>query len=121
MDERPDIPEHVTHRQYFDCLLKDRVNKSTIPKISSLNAIIRFEITDNEKGTWNVIVENGFVKEVTREIGQEATCAFTTDSATFLSIIKRELTPQQAFFKGKVNIKGDMFFALKMNVLVSYM
>ena len=121
IDERPEIQENITHIEYFNLLLKDRVNKSTIPKISSLNAVIQFEVTDSGNGIWNIVVENGLVKEVTKELHEKPTCTFKLSSATFLSIIRREITPQQAFFKGRVEIKGDMLLALKMNILVNYM
>lgn len=121
MNERPEIPENITHAEYFNRLLKDRVNNSPIPKISSLNAIIQFEITDNGNGIWNIVIENGFVKEVTNNALVKPTCTFTLDSNTFLSILRREITPQKAFFKGKVDIKGNMLLALKMNILVNYL
>lgn len=121
MNQRPEIPENITHTEYFNRLLKDRVNMSPLPKISDLHAIIQFEITDNGNGIWNIVVENGLVKEVTKEICEQPTCTFTLNSATFLSIIRREITPQQAFFKGQVEIKGHMLLALKMNILVHYM
>ena len=110
MKERPEIPGNITHSEYFNKLLKARVNLSPIPKISSLNAVMQFEITDNGNGTWNIIVENGLVKEVTTELCVPPTCIFTLNSVTFLSIIKREITPQQAFFQGLVDIKGDILF-----------
>jgi putative sterol carrier protein len=121
MGKRPEIPENITHGEYFNRLLKDRVNNCLIPKISSLNAIIQFEITDDRNGIWNVEVENGLVKEVTKKAVENPTCTFILDSSTFLSIIKREITPQQAFFKGRVHIKGDILLALKMNILVEYL
>ncbi|GAN31920.1 MAG: hypothetical protein DYG83_13740 [Candidatus Brocadia sp. AMX2] len=121
MKERPEIPENITHIEYFNRLLKDRVNNCTIPKISSLNAIIQFEITDNGNGIWNIVIENGFVKEVTKKALEKPTCTFTLNSNTFLSILRREITPQKAFFTGKVDIKGNMLLALKMNILVNYL
>jgi len=121
MKERPEIPGNITHSEYFNKLLKARVNLSPIPKISSLNAVMQFEITDNGNGTWNIIVENGLVKDVTAKLCVPPTCIFKLNSATFLSIIKREITPQQAFFQGMVDIKGDILLALKMNILVTYM
>ncbi|MDN3514689.1 MAG: SCP2 sterol-binding domain-containing protein [Candidatus Brocadia sp.] len=121
MNERPEIPLNIDHADYFDRLLKDRVNKSSIPKISGLNAIIRFVITDDENGVWDIAVEKGFVKEVAKVVQEKPACTFLLDSSTFLSVIKREITPQQAFFKGKVDIKGDILLALKMNILVEYL
>jgi putative sterol carrier protein len=121
VNKRPEIPENITHVDYFNQLLKARVNLSPVPKISSLNATIQFEITDSGNGRWNVVVEKGLVKDVTTAFCKKPTCVFAMNSATFLSIIKRKITPQQAFFRGMVNIKGDMFLALKMNILVGYM
>lgn len=121
MNKRPEIPENISHIDYFNQLLKDRVNMSPIPKIQSLNAVIQFEITDNGNGIWNVVLENGSVKEVTKEMCEIITCVFKLDSATFLSILRRDISPQKAFFKGRIEIKGDMFLALKMNILVNYL
>ncbi len=121
MNERPEIPENITHIEYFTRLLKDRVNNCPIPKITGLNAILQFEIIDSGNEVWNIVVENGFVKEVTKKSLGEPTCTFILDSDTFLSILRREITPQKAFFKRKVNIKGNILFALKMNILVNYL
>lgn len=122
MSERPEIPAILTHREYFESLFMDRVNKSTLPKIDTLNAVIQFRITDDDDdGIWNVVIEKGLVREVTKRTIDNPTCAFLLDSATFLSIVKREITPQQAFFQGKADIKGDILLALKMNILVGYM
>lgn len=121
VNERPEIPGHITHTEYFDCLLKDRVNMSPIPKISGLYANIQFEITDKGNGTWNVVVEDGLVKKVSKWGDEKPNCAFKLDSATFISILRREITPQQAFFKGKIDISGDLLLALKMNILVNYL
>lgn len=121
MNERPEIPAGITHREYFESLFKERVNRSPLPKIDTLNAIIQFCITDDNEGVWNVVIENGLVIEVTKRTIVNPTCIFLLDSTTFISIVKREITPQQAFFGGKADIKGNILLALKMNVLVEYM
>ncbi|MCF6148691.1 MAG: SCP2 sterol-binding domain-containing protein [Candidatus Kuenenia sp.] len=121
MSERPEIPASISHREYFEFLFKERVNKSPLPKIDTLNAIIQFRITDDDEGLWNVVVENGLVKEVTKRTIDNPTCTFCLDSKTFISIVKREITPQQAFFGGRADIKGNILLALKMNILVEYM
>lgn len=66
MSERPEIPAILTHREYFESLFMDRVNKSPLPKIDTLNAIIQFQITDDSEGVWNVVIEKGLVREVTK-------------------------------------------------------
>ena len=68
MNRRPEIPEDITHAGYFDRLLKDRVNRSAIPNMSGLNTIIQFEISDNRNQMRNIIVENGVIGEVKKEM-----------------------------------------------------
>lgn len=121
MNTRPIIPENITPTEYFTTLLKDRVNLSDEPKISSLTAVIRFEMTDGDGGTWDIVVEKGLVKDVVRNSKETPTSTLKLSSAVFVDIIKRKVTPQQAFFQRKVDIDGDMFIALKMNILVSFM
>jgi putative sterol carrier protein len=52
---------------------------------------------------------------------EKPTCTFILKSATFISILRKEITPQKAFFEGHVEIQGNLFFALKMNILVGYL
>ncbi|MDO8744278.1 MAG: SCP2 sterol-binding domain-containing protein [Candidatus Brocadiaceae bacterium] len=119
MSNKPEVPEDITPAGYFDWLSKDRVNRSTIPKMSGMNAMIQFEITDDGNQIWNIIVENGVVRGITKEMIEKPTCTFKLSSFTFLSILSREITIQQAFFKGKMDIKGDVLLALRMNNLVN--
>ena len=81
---------------------------------------IQFEITDEGNRIWNIIGENSVIAGITREMIEKPTCTFKLSSATFLSIFRREITLQQAFFKGKMDIKGDLLLALKMNDLINY-
>ena len=121
MNERPEIPENITHAEYFNGLLKDRVNKCPLPKLAGMNAIIQFEFLDKGEDVWHVIVEKGFVLEVSVGKHERPTCSFILRSNDFLSILKRKVTPQEAFFKGMVSIKGNLLLALRMNVLVNYL
>lgn len=117
MSNRPEIPEGITHIEYFDQLLRDRMNKSVIPRISGLDAVIQLEITDTENGVWSIAIEKGVVKEVTKGAHNSPTSVFTLESEVFLSILRREITLRQAFFKGKLGTKGDALLALKMDAL----
>jgi len=148
-EKRPEITNETTHIEYFEELMFDRVNLCPLPKIESLNIVIEFEIIGHNAGSWTIVVEYGILKRVLRNyfgfntfdenkaafsvpprdnpvpLSDEAvlkpTCTFNLDGITFMSIVRREITPQQAFFQKKVRIEGDMMLALKMNVLVNYM
>ncbi len=129
--KRPEITSETTPVEYFEELIFARVNLCSLSKIESLNTVIRFDIKGVDAGSWTIEVEAGFLKRVVRnytgnglpsnEAVLEPASTFRMDSETFMSILKRKITPQQAFFKKKVQIEGDIAIALKMNVLVNYL
>ena len=137
-EKRPEITHNTTHVEYFEELMFGRVNMSPLPKIESLGIVIRFDIVGQNAGSWTIVVEDGILKGISRnsfdpesqqgnseplseDVVLNPACIFRLDGSTFMSIVRREITPQQAFFEKKVQIEGDMALALKMNVLVNYM
>jgi hypothetical protein len=129
--ERPEITDEVTPASYFEQLVFARVNLCPLPKIESLHTVIKFDIDGDNGGSWTIAVECGLLERVVRNctetqaLSDETTLlpvsTFRMDSETFMSILRREFTPQKAFFKRKVKIAGNMMIALKMNVLVNYL
>jgi hypothetical protein len=129
--ERPDITNEIAPVEYFEKLIFARVNLCPLPKIESLHTVIRFDIDGDNGGSWTIAVECGLLKRVvrncldTRSSHNEAVLlpvsTFRMDSEIFMSILRREFTPQKAFFKRKVKIAGNIMIALKMNVLVNYL
>ena len=129
--KRPEITSKTNPVEYFEELIFARVNLCPLPRIESLNTVIRFDINGIDAGSWTIEVEAGFLKRVVRNYTDtsstssepvlEPASTFLMHSETFMSILKREITPQQAFFKKKVQIQGDIMIALKMNVLVNYL
>ncbi len=130
-EKRPEITSETTPVEYFEELIFARVNMCLLPRIESLNTVIKFDIKGVAGGSWTIEVEGGLLKRVVRnyadtsspstEAALEPASTFQMDSETFMSILRREITPQQAFFKKKVQIQGDIMIALKMNVLVNYL
>ncbi len=129
--ERPDITNEITPVEYFEKLVFARVNLCPLPKIESLNTVIRFDIDGDNGGSWTIAVAGGLLKRVVRNYSDTSSSSnetalrpvstFRMDSDTFMSILKRVYTPQKAFLKRKVKIAGDVMIALKMNVLVNYL
>ena len=127
--KRPEITDKTNHIEYFEELMFDRVNMCPLPRIESLGIVIRFDIVGQNAGSWTIVVEDGSLKRISRnhpdslnkDVVLNPACIFRLDGRTFMSIVRREITPQQAFFEKKVQIEGDIALALKMNVLVNYM
>jgi len=131
IEKRHEITAKTTPMEYFEDLIFARVNLCPLPRIESLNTVIRFDIAGDNGGSWTIEVEGGVLKRVVRnyidaslpssELVLEPSSAFLMDGETLMSIIRREITPQQAFFRKMVQIEGDVTIALKMNVLVNYL
>jgi hypothetical protein len=131
IEKRPEITIETTPVEYFEELIFARVNLCPLPRIESLNTVIGFDIVGDNAGSWTIEVAGGLLKRVVRNYTGnglpsnmavlEPASTFRMDSEIFMSIIRREITPQQAFFKKMVQIKGDIMIALKMNVLVNYL
>lgn len=125
---RPEITDDVTPSIYFNTLVINRINMCPIPKITTINALVEFYIKGKDGGRWGLVIEKGMAKEVIcakEEVADpypcKPDCTFTMNEETFLSIIKKEISPQKAFFNRKVNVQGNMILALKANVLVNYL
>ncbi len=130
-EERPEITNGTSPASYFEELIFARVNLCPLPRIKSLNTVIRFDIDGDNGGSWTIAVAGGLLKRVVRNYSDTSSSSnetalrpvstFRMDSDTFMSILKRVYTPQKAFLKRKVKIAGDVMIALKMNVLVNYL
>jgi len=130
-EERPAITNEVTPVEYFERLIFARINLCPLTKIESLHTVIRFDIDGDNGGSWTIEVECGLLKRVVKNCSLPGTSpnettllpvsTFRMDSETFMSILRREFTPQKAFFNRKVKIAGNMMIALKMNILVNYL
>ena len=125
---RPEITDDITPSIYFNKLVMDRINMCPIPKIPTINALVEFCINGKDEGKWGLVIEKGMVKDVicAKEedidpYSRKPNCTFTMNGETFLSIIRKEISPQKAFFDRKVNVQGNMLLALKANVLVNYL
>lgn len=125
---RPEIPEDVTPSVYFNTLVISRINRCSTPKITSMNLLVEFCISGEDGGRWGLVIEKGMAKEIicardrdSEPYPQKPNCSFTMNGETFLAILRKEITPQKAFFTRKVDIRGNIFLALKANALVCYL
>mmetsp|Transcript_9758 Transcript_9758/g.14035 ORF Transcript_9758/g.14035 Transcript_9758/m.14035 type:complete len:117 (+) Transcript_9758:83-433(+) len=53
------------------------------------------------------------------EEGTQADLTVNTSLETLQKLLEKKLTPQQAFMKGLLKIKGNMGLAMKLNVIVN--
>lgn len=127
-NDRPEIPDDITPSTYFNDLIINRINKSPIPKIKTLNVLVEFHVSDIDRGRWGLVIEEGIAKNIIHVENNDPnpypkapTCTFTMNSKIFMAIVRKEISPKKAFFTRKIDVSGNIFLALKANVLVSYL
>jgi len=95
--------------------LMSKMPEAFIPeKAVGLNAVIQFNFTGAEPGSWNAVIKDGAVK-VEQGAHPSPTMTLTADSADYVKIFTGELDPMQAFMQGKLKLQGDLNLAMKMS------
>ena len=81
-----------------------------------MKAVVQFEVTGKQAGTWFLLIENG---KCTYREGRADGPALTikTPSEVWLAIANRETDGQQAFMEGKYSVQGDMSLLMRMKNL----
>jgi len=84
----------------------------------NLKAVIQFEVTGKQPGTWFLSIENGkcFFNEGKAE---SPSLTIKTPSEIWLAIAGKEMDGQKAFMEGKYTAQGDMALMMRMRSLFS--
>ncbi len=69
-----------------------------------------------EERTWVLCETDEGLEVLGTEI--QATCGFRLEAETYVQLIRAEISPQRAFFTGKLKIEGNKFIALKLGSLL---
>jgi putative sterol carrier protein len=83
-------------------------------KAPGLDAVIQFNFTGAEPGSWFATIKDGAVK-VEQGVHPNPKMALTADSADYIRLFTGELDPMQAFMQGKLRLEGDLNLAMKMS------
>jgi predicted lipid carrier protein YhbT len=67
---------------------------------------------------WVLEVREGTLLSVSRN-GSTAECSYVTDGPTFERIVRGLYPPEEAFFEGRVDIRGNMEKGLRMAAALS--
>lgn len=67
--------------------------------------------------TYTIDGKNASVKE--GESSEKPDLSVTTSVKTLSSLVEKKLSPQQAFMKGALKIKGNMALAMKLTILMN--
>ena len=105
----------MTPAEFFD--KKAAQLKEGGGSLASINSKYQFDLSGDDGGQW-VIELTEACQEVRPGTEDDAACTIAMKADDFVGLIKGTLNPQMAFMTGKLQVKGDMGLALKLqNVL----
>ena len=82
-------------------------------KAAGVNAVIQYDITGDQGGTWNAAIKDSTCK-VTQGAATNPNLTLTMSSQDWLDMTGGKLAGQVAFMTGKLKLKGDMGLAMKV-------
>jgi thioester reductase-like protein len=108
---------HYVVQRYFDDFLLEKMNKQLLPNLRSLSATCRINVED--VGLSRALkIEDGRLVKISHN-SMSCQCSFLVNYDTFCRIVSGRLVPQKAFFKRKVDIRGDMETGLKLATVLA--
>lgn len=101
---------------YVERFFPESVGRSALARLA-LDVTIGLDVYGPGGGRWAVRMRPGEPAEVRRRMATEASVVYRTDAATFDSVVRGRLKPQDAFFARRIEVTGDVERALKLAVL----
>ncbi len=82
-------------------------------KAAGVDTIVQFDFTGEDGGQYVVKIHDG-VCEVSEGTVPDAKTTVTVAASDYVDIIEGRLDGMKAFMSGKLKLKGDMMFMMKM-------
>lgn len=86
--------------------------------IAGFNAVYHFVLSGEEGGAYQVTFANSTASYV-RGTPDEAKCTLELSDTNFIKLVSGTLNPTVAFMMGKLKIKGDMGYSLKLQTILN--
>ncbi|MFC1781410.1 SCP2 sterol-binding domain-containing protein, partial [Planctomycetota bacterium] len=103
---------------YFSRFLVDKMHRQLLPDLKNLTANCQISVSEIPSKNWFLEIENGRLENISLN-GMKSQCSYSTDGNTFEKIVKGRLAPQQAFFRKKIDIKGNIETGLKLATVLA--
>jgi thioester reductase-like protein len=103
--------------EYIEQVFPRQARQSNLAREAGLDLVIGLDIQGPGGGQWSSKWVRGELIYAGRGLEEDAAVIYRTDAATFHAVVNGTETPQEAFFKERVAIKGDLETALKLAVL----
>lgn len=114
------MPKESTGRyddieSYFKVFLKNKRGRRLIHNLDSLSSSFEIAFSDIPDRRWSLTIEKGMLVSVSDNVQNGSPdCRYVVSSSAFRDITCGSLTPQECFFKGDIEIQGDMKHGLRL-------
>jgi nucleoside-diphosphate-sugar epimerase len=109
--------EDIIH--YFQVFLKKRTGQRLIKNLRSFSSHFVIDFTDASLKPWAITIDKGLLISVSQNgSGRNSQCRYLVTARAFRDIIEGHMSPQEGFFKGDVDIHGDIRHGLKLASLM---
>jgi hypothetical protein len=113
---RPQRPDPFEIASYLEQVVPKRLQQSRVAQIVPLDLLFAFDIHGPGGGRWSC--RRGREGWEVRRGPAGALVRYRTDAATFVSLVQRRQTAQEAFFDGRIDIEGDVETGLKLAAVI---
>ncbi|NXW84758.1 DHB4 enzyme, partial [Alopecoenas beccarii] len=98
------------------CRVKEMGNEL----VKKVNAIFQWDITKDGKTAmqWTIDLKNGSGAVYQGPARSSADTTFTLSDEVFMDVVQRKTNPQQAFFAGKLKVKGNIMLSQKLEMIL---
>ncbi|MCX8150405.1 MAG: SCP2 sterol-binding domain-containing protein [Candidatus Bathyarchaeota archaeon] len=97
-------------REFFEKVLPLRFKAD---KAAGVDVIVQVNITGSNGGSWTAKVKDQTL-EVAEGVYASPTLTLQMADRDFVELVNGKLSPEKAFFTGKIQFKGDIALALKL-------
>lgn len=108
---------YAAYRDYFDLFLPKIVGQLLLPDLRSLSAHAEIVVTDSGDPSWHLDLSGGCLTKIAHS-GPDADCRYVLNVATLLDVVRANVTPQEAFFKMRIEIEGNIERGLELSVVL---
>ncbi len=108
---------------YLDHFSEGDLGESFMKRICYLKAIVGFRVKGHKIKERVLIFDHGKVLDTQTKLysNVQADCTYEMDEDVFNLIVKGDLDPREALFKGRLKIQGDQVMGLKLGaVFIEY-
>lgn len=103
---------------YFADFLGAKLHQRLIPDLRKLTATFRVVVTGLPGESWDLFIQDGMLESVSRN-GRRPQCLFKVDSSAFFDVVSGRLSPQEAFFRRRIDIEGEIDTGLHLAAVLA--